>query len=453
MKFICDQMLVHIGKWLRAAGYDTALAEESQSDREILAVALKENRLLLTRDRHFLEMEEGADLVIFLVGNEIEECIQELNRKINIDWTYKPFSRCLICNTVLEQPGPEVNKDELPADVISEAKELWFCPTCKKLYWEGSHTHHMLSQLKQWQTVVIGFAGDVMIGRLVNKVLIRKPSHNIWGDFLPILRKTDLNIINLEAALTHSQKVVSKVFNFKADPKQVSVLLDGAIHVVNLANNHILDYNEEGLLETLETLDQANIAHVGAGRNLSEAAHPAILVRKGIRVGFLGCTDNEPSWKAAQDKPGVLFLKIGDIEAIREPIGKLRPKVDLLILSIHWGPNMREKPTQSFVQFAHHMIDLGVDVIHGHSAHLFQGIEFYKGKLILYDTGDFVDDYQVDPLLRNDRSFFFEIRVNQQGIQSLELIPSLIGNCQVNIAKGHEAHEAFEHMQRLINEF
>ena len=107
--------------------------------------------------------------------------------------------------------------------------------------------------------VVIGLTGDVMIGRLVNECLREAPPEYIWGDVLPLLLKNDVNIINLEAALTTSVREVPKVFNFKSDPEHVESLKVARVDVANLANNHVLDYSEEGLLETLDTLDAAAI--------------------------------------------------------------------------------------------------------------------------------------------------------------------------------------------------
>lgn len=302
------------------------------------------------------------------------------------------------------------------------------------------------------ERIRIGLAGDVMIGRLVNAHLDSVASSSIWGNFLPILNSMDLNLINLETALTHSQKEVPKVFNFKADPQKVQALADASIDVVNLANNHVLDYSEEGLIETLDTLDDAGIRHVGAGKNIREASEPAIIDIKEIKVGILGCTDNEPSWLATSIKPGVKFLEVGEIDSIKKNILELRSKVDLLILSIHWGPNMRERPDPESIRFAHDLVDMGVDIIHGHSAHIFQRVEEYHGRIILYDTGDFVDDYYVDPYLRNDRSFFFIAEAGKDGIVSLRLIPALIKNFQVNLAAGDDAQEALKRMQLLSKE-
>lgn len=298
--------------------------------------------------------------------------------------------------------------------------------------------------------MIIGFMGDVMIGRLVNENLSSAAPSYLWGNALSEILKTDITIANLEAALTHSTQRVEKVFNFKSDPKNVQVLHEAQIDVVNLANNHVLDYAEEGLLETLDTLKKAGIHYVGAGRSLKEAKTPVVITAQGMTIGVLGFTDNEPSWEADASSPGTRFVTVGDIEKIRDDIIKLRKEVDILIASVHWGPNMRERPSPTFIRFAHQLLDLGVDIFHGHSAHIFQGIEFFDRKLIMYDTGDFVDDYYVDPVLRNDRSFFFKVEVDQNGIRGVELVPVLISDFQVNLSNDIET---VKRMQALSSEF
>ncbi len=132
MKFICDQMLVRLGRWLRAAGYDTVIIDRSMPDTEILSRALAEGRILLTRDRFFV----GKENSIFLTANTVESCAEELSREIKIDWLEAPFTRCLECNAILE-----------PEDLGT------FCPQCQKHYWEGSHTQRMLATLTRWNAI------------------------------------------------------------------------------------------------------------------------------------------------------------------------------------------------------------------------------------------------------------------------------------------------------------
>lgn len=304
--------------------------------------------------------------------------------------------------------------------------------------------------------VMIGLAGDVMLGRLVNEKLNTVPYDYVWGDVLPVMKAPDFNLINLETALTNSDQEVAKTFNFKASPDRVKCLTTANVAVVNLANNHVLDYAEAGLLETITTLQEEGIEYAGAGYNRHDAAKAARLSRKGIHIGILGFTDNEPGWKAGEHTPGVNYIDLEsrqDKEAALSAIQVLSKETDCCIVSIHWGPNMRQRPPRHFISFAHAMIEHGADIIHGHSAHIFQGIEVYKNKLILYDTGDFVDDYYVDPLLRNDRSFFFICTINENGPQSLQLIPVVIDHCRVNLAGRDDHGWCIQRMQQLSAPF
>ncbi len=306
------------------------------------------------------------------------------------------------------------------------------------------------------QKLVIGLAGDVMIGRGVDYVLSRKGYPYIWGDVLPALCSTDLNIVNLETTLTNSNNKVFKTFNFKATPDKIKSLTEACITIVNLANNHILDFSQEGLAETIQTLNASGIKFVGAGKNDREASKPVLLHKNNISLGMLGFTDNEPRWKAGALSSGVNYIDISDKSDRNKAllsIDWLAKETDIVIVSIHWGPNMKEAPGKHFIDFAHEMIQHGADIIHGHSAHNFQGIEVYDQKLIFYDTGDFVDDYVVDPELKNDHSFFYRVELEKRGIIKAALIPVLISNCQVNLATEEDYKWSLQRMQYLSAKF
>ncbi len=306
---------------------------------------------------------------------------------------------------------------------------------------------------QQKNEAIIGLAGDTMLGRSVNKTIAKRGYTYPWGNILPILKQTDLNLINLENTFTTSIKKLPKVFNFKSDPGNIQSLKQANITVVNLANNHILDFGDKGLFDTIKTLDSVGIKHVGAGKNQQKAKQSAIITKNSIKIGIIGYTDNEPDWKAQTNKPGINYVKVGDIVTIQQNINTIRPQVDILIVTIHWGPNMRQYPNQEFITFAHAIIDSGVDIIHGHSAHIFQGVEVYHHKLIMYDTGDFVDDYAIDPLLRNDQGLLFIVTVTKTGIKKVQLIPLLISNFQVNYAQGIQKKEILDRIKTLSAKF
>ncbi len=138
---------------------------------------------------------------------------------------------------------------------------------------------------------------------------------------------------------------------------------------------------------------------------------------------------------------------------MEEALAAARRKADLVLFSIHWGPNMRARPTAEFRRFARRVVEAGADIFWGHSAHVPQGVEIYWGKPILYDTGDFVDDYAVDEELRNDLSALFLLRVRPPAVEGLELVPVRIGRMQVNLARGADRDWIVRRLTELSAEF
>lgn len=292
----------------------------------------------------------------------------------------------------------------------------------------------------------LALVGDVMLGRLVNREISRRPPASFWGDVLPVLRGADAVFANLECAITAHRTPWSrthKVFHFRADPAAVEVLRAANIRYVSLANNHVLDFEEQGLLDTLRHLDDAGIQHAGAGRDLADAMTPAMVDVAGYRIGIIALTDNEPAFAAQPNRPGTYYAPIETTPAVLAPIERrvmalADAGADLIVLSIHWGPNMVSAPRSGFRRFAEAVLDRGVDLLHGHSAHIFQGIARRDGQLALYDTGDFLDDYAVDPALRNDWSFVFLIDLDERGLARLCLRPVRLRLGRVDLAGGEE---------------
>jgi poly-gamma-glutamate capsule biosynthesis protein CapA/YwtB (metallophosphatase superfamily) len=214
------------------------------------------------------------------------------------------------------------------------------------------------------------------------------------------------------------------------------------------------------LLDTLEHLDAAGIRHAGAGRNREEAADPAILTvpaNDTRRVALLAFTDNEPPFAAGTDRPGTNYLPVSlrpdVLRRVERAVSYVRQMgVDTVIFSNHWGPNMVQRPKEIFRRFARAVIDRGVDIYYGHSAHVFQGVEIYRGKPILYDTGDFVDDYAVDPKMRNDWSFLFQVSVEAGRFERLDLTPVKLSYARVDRATGGERDAILDWMERLSAE-
>lgn len=311
----------------------------------------------------------------------------------------------------------------------------------------------------------IALTGDVMLGRLVDEYMICNPAvepESLWGDILPTVLACELRMANLECVIsTKGQpwRPDYKVFHFRAHPRAIEFLKAAEIHCVTLANNHILDYGAHALEECLELLDEAGIQHAGAGLNLSDALKPAILQTSLGPVAVVAITDNEPPWEAKENSPGVNFVTY-DVNGLHEPyksqlraaIAAARDQSALVIVSAHIGPNWGT-PSRGMQALAHEIISLGADLYWGHSNHTPQGIEVYQKRFILYSTGDFVDDYLVDPVERNDLSFLFVLEATSEGIRKVLLHPSAIrGFCARRAQRGQVAFLQ-KRMQRLSSEF
>ncbi|WP_226004412.1 CapA family protein [Natrinema salinisoli] len=336
-------------------------------------------------------------------------------------------------------------------------------------------------------SVRIGFTGDVMLGRLVDDSQRRRSDDAVWGTVRERLRGLDGLVINLECVLSprgREWQRTHRPFHFRADPDWAIPALEAAgVDVCALANNHVLDYEEGALRDTIDALEEAEIAHAGAGETIDEALEPAVRTidgsgadgHDGLDVAVVSFTDNTPEYAADEESPGTARIEIDesrrdsrsrtrsaddvdDSETRRlvgDALGRARETdPDLLVASLHWGPNMVTEPPESFRAFARWLVEEGVDVVHGHSAHVFQGIEVHEGSPIVYDAGDFVDDYRVDRELRNDRSFLFVLTVTPEGRPTeLRLHPTEIDDCAVAEASQDAAAWSRDRMRELSEPF
>jgi poly-gamma-glutamate capsule biosynthesis protein CapA/YwtB (metallophosphatase superfamily) len=284
--------------------------------------------------------------------------------------------------------------------------------------------------------ITVFLCGDVMTGRGIDQVLAHScPPHlyepvvtsareyvtlaerahgpiargmtpaALWGAALDHLAEVrpDVRIINLETSITTSEDAEPKGINYRMHPQNATVLTALETDCCVLANNHVLDWGEAGLLETLETLDGAGVAVAGAGRHRAAARAPAILPLAGkgrLLVFAVGGTDSGiPSgWAATELRPGINLLddySEGAARGIGEEVAALRAPGDLVIVSIHWGNNWGYRIPEEHRRFAHALLEQGsVDAIHGHSSHHPRSIEIYRGRPILYGCGDFFNDYE-----------------------------------------------------------
>lgn len=228
----------------------------------------------------------------------------------------------------------------------------------------------------------------------------------VWGDALEVLEREGprVGIGNLETAVTTSDRPAPKGIHYRMHPDNVDVLAAVPVHCWGLANNHVLDWGEEGLLATLRTLEEAGLRWAGAGRNLDEARAPAVidLGEGGGRVLVFALAGPDcgvpPEWAAGPDRPGVRFLpELSGAEARRvaDEVAAVKRPGDVAVVSVHWGGNWGYDMPGAHRRFARKLMEDGAaDVVHGHSSHHPRGIEVHQGRPILYGCGDFLNDYE-----------------------------------------------------------
>ncbi|SDR16225.1 CapA family protein [Thermostaphylospora chromogena] len=285
--------------------------------------------------------------------------------------------------------------------------------------------------------VTVFLCGDVMLGRGVDQILpcpgdpvVRESSVRDardyvtlaeaesgpieppvpfdwpWGDALPLMSAADARVINLETSVTRGGDFApGKAVHYRMNPANMPCLAAARPDVCVLANNHVLDFGERGLRETLGSLAAAGLQAAGAGRDADEAARPAVVPLPGGRrllVFALGMPSSGVplSWAAGERRPGVNVLREPSrfaARALAERVRQARGPGDLVVVSVHWGSNWGYGVPPEQVEFARELIDGGVCVVHGHSSHHPRPAELYRDGLILYGCGDFVDDYEGIP--------------------------------------------------------
>lgn len=333
-------------------------------------------------------------------------------------------------------------------------------------------------------TVLMG--GDVMLGRGVDQILphpgapalqepyVRNANQYVelaekangpihrpvdwtwpWGEALALVDDIapDVRLINLETAVTAGGAFAPrKAIHYRMHPDNLPALTAFRPDVCALANNHILDFGQPGLRDTVAALTHTGIRPVGAGSDLRAARSPATVVADGHRVlieSVAATTSGVPeSWAAQADRPGIWLIRDVSHRAAADDVAEavLAPKRDrdVAIVSVHWGSNWGYALGLSEIQFAHRLVDAGVDIVHGHSSHHPRPIEIYRDRPILYGCGDVIDDYEG---ISGHESFRSELRLlyvtstdpSSGELVSLQMIPLRVRQMRLERASRADA--------------
>ena len=281
--------------------------------------------------------------------------------------------------------------------------------------------------------------GDVMLDCLTTERLRHYDPDYPFARIASTLKEGDLTFANLECPISERGTAAQKPYTFRAHPFTVEALTDSGINLVSLANNHILDYGVDALEDTLELLEEQGIAYTGAGRNEAEARKGVTLELGGVKTTVLAYSGvfrhGYPEWRAGPENPGTLYYC--EREQFITDIEKARCRADVVIVSLHFGEEYSHQVTDEQRETSRLAVDSGADLVLGHHSHTPQGIELYRGRPIVYSLGNFLF-YPFSKSICNE-TYVLQTRVGQKGIESLRLIPVLLGNSQPYPAAGEEA--------------
>ncbi|MER7754164.1 CapA family protein [Kitasatospora sp. NPDC097643] len=292
----------------------------------------------------------------------------------------------------------------------------------------------------------VALAGDTMLGRSVADQL----RHSARADALlaaelrDVIGTADLFVLNLECCISERGEpwpAPGKEFFFRAPPSAAEVLAELGADCVTLANNHALDYGRDALADTLTLLARSGIRTVGAGENTAAAREFTVLEAGGSRLAVIGVADHPPDYAAHAHRPGTAYadLRHGVPAWLTALVGRAAEAADAVLVTPHWGPNMTTRPPHHVRAAARALLPAGATLIAGHSAHVFHGV----AGPVVYDLGDFIDDYAVHPWLRNDLGLLYLATFDgpdprHLAVTRLEAIPLVLGFCHTRPAEGED---------------
>jgi len=282
------------------------------------------------------------------------------------------------------------------------------------------------------KTYTLFASGDTMLARWVPQSFTTKGLEWTIGDFLPLIRNADIAMTNLECVIAtkgwYADKGESRPFLYRTLPYMMDLLVGMGIDFVTTANNHGMDYGPEAVIEQDELLKAAGIAQAGTGANKQEACSPAYVQTGDVIVAFISIETMKPLFSAGKNHPGICHARSSKriLKTLKDPVQEARKKADLVVVSPHWGANWTENPTESRITLAHSIIDMGVDAIIGHSSHHLHGIEVYRGKPVLYDTGALLFDRVAQGRMQLSAGFILEF--NRHGFSRVAIHPVHVRN-------------------------
>lgn len=382
---------------------------------------------------------------------KVEDTIQEniieeiLKYDIDVDETFLNWIENNYGNTKLEELKKSLENS-------TYSKELWHKITgnsllvLKNLYNGLDSDTKVIDGNKDIST--ISFVGDISLADNFEIMPYYDSRGGITGildqPVIEYMNNTDLMVANSEFTISdRGTPMPNKIYTFRASPSRVSIYNEMGVDLVTLANNHVYDFGTDAFLDMLDTLDEYNMPHIGAGRNISEAIKPYYFIINGYKVGFINATRAEKyilTPEAGIDTPGV--FRCYDPNMFIENISKTKENSDYVVALIHWGKEDSHELENVQIDTGKLYIDAGADIIIGSHAHVLQGVEFYNNKPIVYNLGDFIFNRETK------ETGIFNLNISYDGELSYSFIPCMQDNYKTSFLYDKEKTNTLNNMTK-----
>ena len=391
----------------------------------------------------------GAGTVLLLVlklrpvfGVDGSENVKEASVTMQGDEKTEAERFSLLWESIPEESRKEAALEESETRYGAILADEEYMKANRIIPWEGN----------SGEEVTLGFVGDILFDdeyAVMANLLRRGASieNGVSEEMLAQRQGVDILVANNEFPFTdRGTPTEGKAYTFRADTGTVDYLHDLGVDVAVLANNHIYDFGETGLLDTLDTLSGAGIPFVGAGENLKEASDPIYFIINDIKIAVVAATQIErldnPDTKGATETSAGVF-RCWNPEKLYETVSMAKENSDFVIVYIHWGTENVTEPDWAQLEQAPKLAQAGADLIIGDHPHCLQGITYYEDTPVIYSLGNFwFNSKTVD-------TGMVQITLDQDGLKEFRFVPAIQSDCRVDLAYGEDADRILSMMRTL----
>jgi len=296
--------------------------------------------------------------------------------------------------------------------------------------------------------LTVAAGGDVLGDRGVGDYIDKHGGESVFEFVKPYLAPADVAFVNLEGPISDKgSPAAGKKFTFESRTALTTGLVWAGVDVVSLANNHSVDYGSKALLDCIARLDEAGVAHPGAGADSTAAAAPALLDTPAGTVAVLAASEITQYFAATARQPGTNVTSSPNSRLVAD-VAAAAKEADFVIVSLHWGTEYDATADGDQQNLAHKLVDAGADLILGHHPHVIQGLEIYKDRLIVYSLGDFVFDHYSRA---TGEAFVLQVTLSPDGPPSGTIVPVYLHDTRgvPKIVTGSEADVILDRLTDL----